>query len=355
MRFLAHLRVTGLTALLSAIGCASAGAAIQWLPSSLKKVYHSTGDFYCYAPAVIRDDGGAHYWFCRNAAAGVIRDHIYYLKQTPAGFDPLQLAFGPSSGHTWDSFHVCDPSIVGGNFGLGGRSFKYALVYLGNNVDASVNNQVGIAFSNDAAGGWVRRPEPLVSYPPQGHWGVGQPSAINLDGKGRIAVFYTKADPRAAGYFREVNLGGEGTTTAGQEIKLPSAGLLRTDGRPDYLNDFDVAYDSMRERYIVVREVHPYPSTDPDFISTTLEISSISAEEIRNPDGRWTREGIIGPGLTGHARNHNAGIEKTWSGALPDPHMIRVVFTVSCAGPECAGRKPLWTYGLWQICGRITR
>ena len=130
-----------------------------------------------------------HYWFCRNATAWVIRDHIYHLKQNPVSLDAIELVLGHSSGHIWDSFHICDPSIVGGTFRFGNRGFKHAVLYLGNNVDASVNNEIGIAFANNAAGEWVLRPELLVGYPQQGHWGVGQPSAVNLDGKGHIAVF----------------------------------------------------------------------------------------------------------------------------------------------------------------------
>jgi hypothetical protein len=64
---------------------------------------------------------------------------------------------------------------------------------------------------------------------------------------------------------------------------------------------------------------------------------------------------VIGPALTGHLRNHNAAIEKTWSGALPDPPKSRVVFTASCAGAGCAGTNSLWTYALWQISGKIKR
>jgi hypothetical protein len=82
-------------------------------------------------------------------------------------------------------------------------------------------------------------------------------------------------------------------------------------------------------------------------------VASIPAAEIRNPAAQWTREGIIGPDLTGYPRTHNAAIEKTWTGTLPDPEKVRVVFTVSCAGDTCAGTNSLWSYRLWEISGRM--
>jgi hypothetical protein len=339
------------------LGCFSAGAAIAWIPSALAQVYDSAGDFYCYAPVVVRDGGSVHYWFCRNAEAGVIRDHIFHFQQSKSSVKPgpLSKVFSPAPGNGWDSFHVCDPSVVKGRFGFDERRYSYAMFYLGNNVDASADNQVGVAFANSPGQEWLRHPEPLVSYPPRGHWGAGQPSAVNLDGKGRIALFYTKADPRTAAYVRTIIFSRDGKISVGEETRLPTAGLIGTEGRPDHLNNFDVALDTARKRYFAVREVHPYPRTNPNFISTTVEVVSIPVDEIQSPNARWTSEGIIGPELTGHARNHNAAIEKTWFGALPDRDRIRVVFTVSCAEPDCAGRTPLWTYHLWQISGTITK
>jgi hypothetical protein len=64
----------------------------------------------------------------------------------------------------WDSFHVCDPSIVAGAFRYNGRRYSWALFYLGNDVDASRHNQVGVAFANDPAGPWTRMARPIITH-----------------------------------------------------------------------------------------------------------------------------------------------------------------------------------------------
>jgi len=255
----------------------------------------------------------------------------------------------------WDSFHVCDPAVIAGKFRLNGRAYRYALFYLGNNVDASTHNQIGVAFTNDLSGSWVKYPFPVVQSPKDKSWGAGQPSATSLDGKGRLLLFYTLgslAETRAM--RRELDLSDMSHPLIGPAVPLINAGFTAANGNPDFLNIFDIVHDPRRDRFYAVREQHPYPSDHPSYIVSSQQVVSISGAALRSNSsvGRWQVEGEINRALTGSPRNHNAGIERTLRGALPRPDSIRIVFTDGCAGSGCRDRAE-WSCDLWEVRGAL--
>jgi hypothetical protein len=112
----------------------------------------------------------------------VIRDHIYALKLDRGVGSGLAMALAPAPRPAdWDSFHVCDPSVVAGRFRDGNTVYRYAIFCLGNDVDASQNNQIGLALSESLDGPWRRRGPPIVPDTERGTWGTGQPSAVSAN------------------------------------------------------------------------------------------------------------------------------------------------------------------------------
>lgn len=98
----------------------------------------------------------------------MIRDHICGGTATA-----LAVMLGPNSEPAaWDSFHICDPSVVAGRFQHGSVIYRYAMFYLGNDVDASRNNQIGLALTASLDGPWVRYAPPIVSDVTKGVWGI---------------------------------------------------------------------------------------------------------------------------------------------------------------------------------------
>lgn len=335
-----------------------ASAAVTWDPSTRQQVYNPgtsvNGTYYAYAPSVIVDGNTEHIWTCHNKDSGVIRDHIFYTKRVNGAIVSSRPVLVPSASG-WDSYHNCDPSVVRGQFRYNGATYAYALFYLGNDVNASYHNQIGVAFATSVAGPWVKYPHPLVTYPNNGDWGVGQPSAISVDGKGRLLLFYTQgASTLTTGFRRELALSDMARPSIGVPLQLTTAGLTDVNGQRDYLNNFDVVYDPSRDRFYAVREQHPYPTDNPTYIGASLQIASIPAAHIWRGGGHWTVEGTITPALTGFPRNHNAGFERSPYGTLPNPNALRVVYTVSCSG-RCNGGRPEWTYALWSISGTLAR
>lgn len=330
-----------------------APGGVTWDRATLRPFATHAGRFYRYAPSALADGPREWCWACQNAQEGIIKDSIFLTKREGGVVKSNKPALTASAPGRWDSFHVCDPSVVGGRFRWAGQDYRYALLYLGNDVNASRHNQIGVAFAHSPDGPWTRAPEPLVAHADDGTWGVGQPSAVCTDDKGgRVLLFYTRGDQEGTRTLcREVGLQDTGKGFAvGPDVTLTSAGLTGTDGRPDILNDADFAYDPTRRRFYALREQHPNPRDYPTYIGASLQLVSLPAENARH-GGVWRVEGAITPVLTGQPRNHNGGLVRTLSGTLPDPRRVRVLFTSSGAGPGVPVAE--WTYDLWEITGRL--
>ncbi|NPV68416.1 MAG: hypothetical protein HPY64_14835 [Anaerolineae bacterium] len=329
----------------------TAGVVPGWQITTINEVYNPAGQFYTYAPSVMVDGEIERIWTCHNNVEGQIKDHIYYTERVGDAVVVSRSVLSAGPAGAWDSYHVCDPSVITGEFRYQGQAYSYALFYLGNDVDASLHNQIGVAFANDpATDSWVKYPTPVIAY--DGHqWGVGQPSAISLGG-GRVLLFYTKGHDATITFRQILDLSDmdSGPSYEGEAMSLTNLGLTGHNGRSDYLNNIDVVFVPQHDRFYVVREQHPYPRDYPNYIGQSLQLVSISAERIWRGGGRWTVEGEISPEITGLARNHNGGIARTPQGTLPDPAVLRIVFSDSCAAsPECVQAE--WTYDLWEAIG----
>jgi hypothetical protein len=337
--------------LVVALAPSAARAEVTWDPTSLHEVYSPAEGIYAYGPSVIDEGHARRIWTCHNSQPRVIRDDIYATRIVDgAVVDDRSVLKASANG--WDSFHVCDPSVVAGRFRFDGRRYSYAMLYLGNDLDASAHNQIGVAFAPTLDGPWVRYPRPLVTFDEPTQWGVGQPSALSLrGGSGKLLLFYTRGDTTTRAYVRQLDLGDMSRPRVRDAVLVPTSGLTGSDGGPDWLNNYDVALSGSRERLYAIREQHPYPTDNPWWIGASVQLVSIDAADVRDGTGGWQVEATISPALTGLARNHNAGLARTAEGVLPDRHRIKVLFTDSCAGPTC---DSLFGYDLWELTGRIT-
>ncbi|MCX7920441.1 MAG: hypothetical protein N3B21_00240 [Clostridia bacterium] len=330
---------------------------------AIREVYNPAGKFYVYAPAAVKIGDTEHYWVCRNRDEGIIKDSIFYFVrgQEQNAVEVLS----PGSAGSWDSMHVCDPSVVAGEFTYNNKAYKYAMFYTGNDKDASLHNQIGVAFSEDLLT-WTKYSKPIVTFSQSDYWGVGQPSATSVE-RGRVLLFYTRGDSqKTATLRREINLGNitdssdvENHPIKISENELTTDGLTDFYGKPgDYLNNIDVAYDPKHDTFYAVREQHPYSLDEPSFIGVSLQIVSIPAANVWGGGGSWSVEGRIDPNLTGFKRNHNAAIEKTLYGSLPDSDKLRVVFSDSSLegtleSPE--NERVEWSYDLWEVLSNIVK
>lgn len=330
-------------------------AAVLWEGNTLEEIYNPSGQHYTYAPSAIKEGNIEHIWSCHNDEDGIFVDHIYYTQRVDGHIIESRSVLQPSPGNAWDSYHVCDPVVIAGKFNFNDVDYNYAMFYLGNDMDASVHNQIGVAFAKELSSDvWVKYPDPIITYPNDGYWGVGQPSATSIDGQGRILLFYTKGDPLGtAGYRVELNLRDLSNLSIGSPLQLTTEGLLDIDGNPDWLNNFDIVYDPSRDRFIAVREMHPYPINNPNYIGSSLQIVSIPGSAVWGGGGEWKIEGTLNQITTSFSRNHNGSLLRTEYGTLPVSDQVELYFTKSDAGEDLTGR-PEFTYAIWKIEGELT-
>ncbi|KFU82729.1 hypothetical protein SAMN04489729_6157 [Amycolatopsis lurida] len=313
----------------------------------------ASGQQYAYAPSAVVDSGHTYYYTCHNSSPGLIRDHVFFSQVDVASGTPQRdfAVLGPGGGGTWDSTHVCDPTVVAAKTAYRGQTYQYLMFFLGTAQD-NTGNQIGLALANDLAGPWTKYPAPIVANPFEpGMWGVGQPSATTVNPEaGEVLLFYTAGGPTTTAWRRHLTLGDLDDPTIGSALQVTNDGITGSDGGADVLHNFDVVYDPPRDRFYAVRELGPYPGGQPSYISRSLEIDSIDGASIWNGRGKWRNEARISPETTGFPRNHNPGILRNIYGMLPSTTELTVVFTKSRTGgfPDS-----LWSYDLWRITGRL--
>lgn len=350
-------------AIVAGVGLTPASATVSWSTSTLTTTYAPTGApnasgdrlYYAYAPSVVQSGDTTRIWTCHNSQSGVIEDDIFATKIT-SGSIVSDTSVLTKSSTGWDSFHICDPSVIRVNSVYNGTAYSYAMFYLGNDQNASAHNQIGVAYSNSLDGPWLKNPTPLVTFTGSDTslWGAGQPSATTIDAASGTALLfwvegYGSAETTKT-YRAEIDLDGATGPVVGSKLQVTASGLTSATGGTDWLNNADFAYDPSRDRFYAVREQHPYPTTDPNYIGSSLQVVSIAGASIWGGGGSWTVESNITPSLTGYDRNHNAGIARTEFGTLPDSSKLTVVFTTSCG--SCS--NSLWQYQLHQITGAIS-
>ncbi|MBN9384152.1 MAG: hypothetical protein J0H74_25600 [Chitinophagaceae bacterium] len=307
---------------------------------------------YAYCPSVIRDGDLRHLWFCGNEPEGQFSDHIYYL--APGASAP-KMVLAPGAPGTWDGRHVCDPSVVAGEFKYAGETYQYAMLYLGNRTDRYFN-EIGVAFAHSlSADKWVKYPQQLVKKTWEGDndltlsndggkaklaWGVGQPSAVSLDGKGRLLLSYTIGDQDGGRLVaREADLSDMGSPTLGPVVKVSNT-----------VNG-DIAFDEDRKYIYMIGHAGGVVTDYPAYIPAAVELYRIPYGDFLAGRGQWRQLVRLDPAVTGFPRNHNACIARDAYGMVERPEYPELYFTISKASPEVApapNTHAEWTYHIYK-------
>ncbi len=334
------------------------GCAQTWVQPWTTPWPAPTGEFYRYAPTAIEEGGVRYLFWCGNWASGNVTDHIVMRADSWNGSGwtagPEKIALAPGAPGAWDDRHVCDPDVVQGEFVYTppGHSqpttFRYALFYLG--VDDEPENggvnQVGWALAQSLDGPWIRVSVagPLVSA--SEWWGVGQPAVTSIDSKGEVMLFYTRGDSQGTRTLRRrAALGSASTPVMDAEVDVPVAGLQQLDGSPDLYNHGGAfAYDPARDLFWIVRGVHPFPQTCPDFVSSELQVASIPGASVWNGTGSWTVHANLTSTLMGAERVFDGGFVRTAFGALLSADRVDPVASVANACTGNVFSTSLWTY-----------
>ncbi len=320
-----------------------------------------SGDFFNYCPSVLQVDSSTRYvYYCTNGRSRNVTDNIACRKGTLTGgkwsYGEETIVLSPGGGKdNWDERHVCDPSVIAGNFRYDGGTYQYMMAFLGCHEytpPTSVSeyydqNQVGIAVANDPAGPWTKCDSinPIAKFDwkkgDKEQWGKGQPSIVSADKAGKVLLFYTTD---VGGWHTEVQRWDFSVENPKPEftVKVPTAGLYDLNGAASSLVNADFGFDEATNRFYAVSDVGPHPSdADPDFISGSfrvvwLEDTPVSTEGhvvgdvFRDaPNSKWQTVATVGKGTTGKDRNHNPGLVTDKYGHMPAGKDIEVFYSVS--------------------------
>lgn len=325
---------------------------------------------YSYCPVVLQQDNGDRYvYMCANPLAdpsaslqNTIIDNVYMFVEHPDGSRSEEKSV-LQPGEVYDDHHVCDPSVVEGEFRMDGTVYKYAMFYT-TGINKYEYCELAVAFSNDLnADKWVKYTEgPIVrkTWDSEGDllwsggkcWGVGQPSAISLDQKGKVLLTYSIGDlsgTRVA--YRTIDMSDMSKLDMGTQRSMITNGLKQSGGNQDIASNLDFALDREHDRIIMVRDVRPFPGTYPTFIPATMEVMYLSFTGFLQNVGTWKSIGKITPELTGFPRNHNAGFLRDNFGCIADYRTPTVYFTVSKQTPDVYESPELmccWTYDIYK-------
>ncbi|HEY0272185.1 MAG TPA: hypothetical protein VGC22_03320 [Chitinophaga sp.] len=337
-----------------------------WELQDKKEIFGFDGQQrYSYCPGIVKEDNGTtHLFFC-GTQNRIMVDNIYHISIGPDGTQtPPKVVLQPGPPGAWDDHHTCDPSVIKGNFRMNGTAYQYALFYLTNMYGVDYN-EIGVAFSNDLnADSWVKYPYQLVkkTWAAAGNqvigaanaWGVGQPSAVSLDEKGKVLLTYTIGDIDGTRVvFTQVDMSDMDAYVAGVPATMTNNGLsnLQYNGN-DVTTDADVAVDVADSMIVIARPVHPNPdNTYPAYIETAVEVAYLPLNDFLHATGAWKQMLRISPGISGYPRNHNPGIERDAYGRIKDWENPVVYYTVSLAAPDVAPagtRFAEWTYHIWR-------
>ncbi len=152
--FVTRMRVW--TAAILAMGFCAAGCGVSFAPLPAGSAAGRIAT-YDYSPTVIQSGNLQQVWWCGGgynpAYTPQWSDTIQYEStdlSTHAHQGPLTV-LGETPG-AWDSVFTCNPKVVQGIFvnPLGnGKTYTYALYYVGLGSTPGSNNYIGVAFSND--------------------------------------------------------------------------------------------------------------------------------------------------------------------------------------------------------------
>lgn len=351
-------------------------------PARLAPIVEPDYCTYNYAPSFMLDSARRrlHVWYCAGAAPGEVRDRIVYRHAERLGgrwrWSGETVALEVGGAGAWDSRHVCDPDVVRGRFLYRGRIYGYAMLYLGTDAEGSTHNQTGLALATAPQGPWTRYPAPIVRYtsvasggiirmegrwPVYRYWGVGQPSAVSLDRRGRLLLFVSRGEETDGVEMMTVDLSDldRGPVVSGRR-KLSTRGLRpASPGSGDvWLTNIGIAREARTGRVWMLRE--DIPARDgrfPSFISARVRVARSDWAALQNGQTEWHETGEIGPAETGWPRNHNASFVRDGWGDLRSGATAGVGISLAESYEAApSGSDWLWSYriGLVDIPIRVS-
>ncbi len=329
--------------------------------------------FYNYCPSAFEEDGIRHIYYCSNKEHGNVTDYIAYRRGEKDAegkwvYSDLSYVLEPGS-EGWDRRHVCDPSVIKGNFTYQNEEYHYLMAYLGCVTSDNTANEVGLALSKTPSGPFVKvGKDPFVHYEKNDNkgfqWGYGQPSLVSVDRKGEVLLFYTVGDGNSTYEAVErYDLSDLDHPNKLSETKrVLTRGLKNLNNTQDYISNADYAYDPKSGRFYMIKDDHPNPEWASVSSSATIYYLE---EDFENPDfypgytlfhvvgDMWNEMDRIDVSLSGMTLNHNTGFVSDPFGWTLSNRSIDCLFTGAMNYPSSFWGT-LASYRIYQYSMEIT-
>lgn len=230
------------------------------------------------APSVMYGDGPQMkmWWSSNTNGSG-----IYYTANQDT---PIKVLEASASG--WDSFRICNPSVIKGSFYTNGQAYTYAMYYTGIAEEDENSSHIGAAFSNNGID-WDKYAEnPVISSDniDTDHFGVGLPS-VCISAGGQITMLYF--DSAAGKYYTAVSADGINFTE-----KTP------LENPPEDENSTDIAYSQTEGKWYITTqsntsaEIHIYETVGSSLANAWKQKATLpqtASDKQKNQSPRWMR------------------------------------------------------------------
>lgn len=266
------------------------------------------------APSVVKDGNDVIIAYTTNKTKDKEDKVIAVKKGTFADgkftFTAHEIAIEPSQ-NGWDKHNVDNADLVKGEFLYGGDNYNYLMVYQANSIESEKRMQIGAAVSKDALS-WVKvGDEPLLSYDYESLGdtpGLCYPSVVNVNQKGGIMLFYTRATSLVTETrFIEINAANLNSPVFGGEICIPTGGLPLDGNEWSVTVNADFAYDKTAGEIYMVKDGFPYASNNAKK-ATKIEIAKIAITDLFAQSAKWsTVVSVIDSLDVGYSRVYSAG------------------------------------------------
>lgn len=299
-----------------------------------------------YAPSwmVDTDDNKEKLWWCSDELGGNPEwgDVIKYTERpigTTSFSTPQTVLHGNYNkstgqydypGPDWQKYCTCDPTVIKGNFVNpdNGQSRSYIMYYTGS-FDCSVDNYIGVAWSNDGINWEKYNHNPIISSQwggNTGRYGAGQAVAY-YSGSG-VWLFNTDTPPNngAKQYIRH--------SSNGYQFGPPQA--VTTNGLSNPINfaSLGAAFDWSTLHWYIAQTNGP---------GTQVEIYKIHSAKLTNPNESWTyvKSTIIDPNIP-HV--NNPGLKRDKYGNIT-PFLSNIHVGYGSENPSYPGTHQFWFMG----------
>lgn len=295
---------------------------------------------YNYSPSALQIGNLQQFWWCGQAQnparSSQFSDTIQYATLnvfTHQMQGPVTvLAETPG---TWDSVYACNPKVIGGTFTnpfADGKSYSYAMYYVGTPNTAGNANAIGAAFSNDGVH-WRKLSQPVILPSSQSGYGVGQPAVYNSDRKSGIWLFYE--DSTGPVPYQHV----QAVSTDGVHFRV--AGTLTTNGLDTVIPGAswgDMACDASAKYWYAVFNL---PLRDPSTTGNVTErgqpgvaLFRIPAASLLSGSAPWQLLRIVDTNSVGNESVFIAGLLRDQYGRVNTGSYPAIQFFTSISDPS---------------------